>query len=286
MNFANMVGQLMREGLSPATQSRLQNAVGQNSLGGLGDILGNVMGGSGAFGSGQGGGLGDVLGSLQEAMKADSGVGNLSRGQVGGIGALAGAILGGGSVKGAVGGGAMAVLATLALAALKDRQAPMASGQSAPGNSAPVQSAPGQSAGVATATAAPAVAEAELRRMTSQETAELCLHAMVEAAKSDGQIAPDEIRRILGKVEEYGMPAEERTCLMDLLGKPQDVDGLVAAIPSREVGAQVYTAALMAITVDTPEERGFLSKLAAGAALDAATVARLHAMVGAPAPGA
>jgi uncharacterized membrane protein YebE (DUF533 family) len=281
MNFGNIVGQLMREGMSPATQSRLQNAVGQNGLGGLGDILGNAMGGAGASGSGSGqgagqgagqggGGLGDLLGSLQEAMKADSGVGDLSRGQVGGIGALAGAILGGGgkSVKGAIGGSAMAVLGTLALSALKDWQAQSAANPVAQGT-APV--------------APPAVSEAALRQMTSQETAELCLHGMVEAVKSDGQIAPREIQKILGKVEEYDMPPEEQSCLMDLLGKPQDVDGLVAAIPNQEVGAQVYAAALMAITVDTPAERAFLSRLAAGTGLDAATVGRLHAMVGAPA---
>ena len=279
MNFGDMVGQLMREGMSPATQSRLQNAVGPNGLGGqtglggLGDILGNVMGadsGQGA-GTGQGGGLGDLLGGLQDAMKADSGVGGLSRGQVGGIGALAGAILGGGgsSVKGAVGGSAMAVLGTLALSALRNWQEQQ-------------QGAAPSTAPAAATAATPAVSEAALRQMTSQDTAELCLHAMVEAAKSDGQIAPAEIQRIIGKVKDYGMPDEEQRCLMDLLAKPLDVDGLVAAIPNREVGAQVYAAALMAITVDTQAERDFLARLARGAGLDADAVARLHEMVGAP----
>lgn len=266
MKFADMVGQLMREGTSPVAQSRLQNAVSQTASGGagggaLGDILGAVLGGAAGAGTGQGGGAGDLLGSLREAMAADSGVGGLSRGQVGGIGALAGAILGGGSssVKGAVGGSAMAVLGTLALSALKNWQ---------------------QQQG----TAAPAVSEAALRQMTSQDTAELCLHGMVEAAKSDGQISPAEIQRIVGKVEEYGMPAEEQRCLMDLLGKPLEIDGLVAAIPNKEVGAQVYAAALMAIKADTPAERDFLAKLAQGAGLDADVVRRLHDMVGAPEP--
>jgi uncharacterized membrane protein YebE (DUF533 family) len=151
----------------------------------------------------------------------------------------------------------MAVLGTMALSALKDWQ---------------------QQQGAA----APTVSEAELGQMTSERTAELCLHAMVEAAKSDGQISPAEMQRIVGKLKEYGATPEEQTCLMDLLGKPLDIDGLVKEIPNREIGAQVYAAALMAISVDTEAERDFLAKLAQGAGLDADVVRRLHDMVGAP----
>jgi uncharacterized membrane protein YebE (DUF533 family) len=49
---------------------------------------------------------------------------------------------------------------------------------------------------------------------------------------------------------------------------------------------QVYSAALMAIVVDTPAESQFLSQLAQGRGLDAATVAAIHASLGKPAPGA
>jgi uncharacterized membrane protein YebE (DUF533 family) len=54
------------------------------------------------------------------------------------------------------------------------------------------------------------------------------------------------------------------------------------AIPNREVGAQVYAAALMAITVDTQAERSFLDDLARGGGLDGRTLRQLHSMVGAP----
>jgi len=57
----------------------------------------------------------------------------------------------------------------------------------------------------------------------------------------------------------------------------------VRAIPNRQVGIQVYAAALMAISVDTPAEREFLAKLAREAGLHRDAVARLHQMVGAPA---
>src|SRR3546814_14891698 len=69
---------------------------------------------------------------------------------------------------------------------------------------------------------------------------------------------------------------------MEQMTKPADVEGLIAAIPSREVGAQVYAAALMAISVDTDAERAFLARLAHGAGLGAGPGRGLHAMVGAP----
>lgn len=275
MNIGDIVGQLMKDGLSPATQGRLQSAMGQNGLGGLGgsgglgDVLSSVLGGgSGSGGAGASGGLGDVLGSIGNILSADSGVGGMSRGQVGGLGAIAGALLGGGgsSVKGALGGSAMAVLGTLAISALQNWQQQAQSGS---------ESAPAQG-----------LSEPEVRQMTAPQTAELCLRGMIEAVKSDGEISRDEVERIVGKLEEGGITPEERKFVTEHMHAPSDVRGLIAAIPNREVGAQVYAAALMAITVDTPAERAFLGDLARGSGLDGATVARLHAMLGAPSPAA
>lgn len=262
MDLGSIVGQMMQQGLRPGSSGRAQHAMGPSGLGGLGDVLGSVLGG-GAGRSG-GGGLGDLLGGLGGALSADSGVGGLSRGQTGGIGALAGALLGGGSgaAKGALGGGAMALLGTLAISALKNWQASQAGG----------------------AMPAAAVSEAEVQQMTSPQTAELCLRGMIEAAKADGQIGEAEIQRITGKLQEGGITAEEQQFVMTQMSQPADPRGLAAAIPSREVGAQVYAAALMAIAVDTSAEQVFLADLADNIGLDAGTVQRLHEMVGAPAP--
>ena len=272
MDLGNIVGQLMKDGLTPATQGRLQNAMSQSGLGGLGgsgglgDLLGNVLGGGTSGGGAPSGGLGGILGSTGNVLSADSGVGGMSRGQVGGLGALAGALLGGGgsSVKGAVGGSAMALLGTLAVSALQNWQQ---------------QQAQSGSSGDALARS---LSEPEIQQMIAPQTAELCLRGMIEAVKSDGNIARDEVERIVGKLEEGGITPEERQFVTEHMQGPPDVAGLIAAIPNREVGAQVYTAALMAISVDTGEERTFLAKLAQGTGLDGATVNRLHAMVGAP----
>lgn len=293
MNLGDVVGQLMRDGLNPQTKGRIEHAVGEQGLGGagnapdlgallgglfggqgasgqgaggagsLGDVLGGLLGGTSGTGAGKGaqsGGLGDLLGGLGKMLGSDSGVGGMSKGQLGGLGALAGALLGGGggAAKGAAGGSAMAILGALALSALKNWQA--------------------QKLGEAVS-----LTDTEVRQIAAPETAELCLRGMIEAMKSDGEVSPDEVQRLVGKLSEGGISADEQRFVQGELNKPQDVDGLVRDIPNPEVGIQVYAAALMAISVDTPAEREFLKKLGSGAGLDPHAVARLHHMVGAPA---
>jgi len=264
MSLNAVVGQLLREGMSSSTRTRLEHSTGPSGLGGLnaggglGDMLSNMLGG-GSGGRSPGGG-GGALGGLGDFLSGGSGIGGLSRGEVGGIGAIAGALLGGRSAKGAIGGGAMALLGTLALSAVKNWQSQSSSGPAAE----------------------PKLSEAEVRQMAAPETAELCLRGMIEAVKSDGAIAPEEIERITGKLQEDGITAEEQRFVMEQLSKPSDVEGLIADIPNRQVGAQVYAAALMAISVDTDAERAFLARLAHGTRLGAEPVRSLHAMVGAP----
>ena len=268
MSFGDIVGELMREGLSPQTRGRIEHALGDTGLGGsaggadIGGLLGNMFGGQQVEGGS--GGLGDLLGGVGDMLGQDSGVGGMSRGQVGGIGALAGALLGGGggAIKGAVGGSAMALLGTLALSALNNWQAQAGDGQ--------MQNAVSMS-------------DDEMRQVAAPETAELCLRGMIEAIKSDGEISQDEVQRLVGKLEEGGITAEEKGFVERELRRPQDLDGLVNDIPNPQIGLQVYTASLMAISLDTAAEQSFLAALANGVGLDRDVVARLHHMVGAPA---
>jgi hypothetical protein len=65
---------------------------GSSGGGGLGDILGSILGGSGASPQGQsGGGLGDILGGILGGAMQQSG------GQGGGLGDILGSVLGGGA---------------------------------------------------------------------------------------------------------------------------------------------------------------------------------------------
>ncbi|MBS0552261.1 MAG: DUF533 domain-containing protein, partial [Proteobacteria bacterium] len=153
MSFGNIIGQILQQGMASQGRSRLERTLGSSGLGGgggLGDLLGAVLGGGGAP-AGGGGGLGDLLG----AALGGSG-GGIDRSPAGagggGLGDLLGGVLGGGSRAGSMGGGGsggglgdilggllgggsggrssgnplggtgMAILATVAMAALKNWQ--------------------------------------------------------------------------------------------------------------------------------------------------------------------
>ena len=258
MSFGAILGQMMQQGLST-----------RGSGGGrLQDALKNL----GAGQPGQGGGANDLFGQLQTMLagvQSQGGiatqakdfltrgqVGGVTGGQMGGIGAIAGALLGGG--KGAVRGGALAMLGTLALAALRQSQA---------------------QAGAAPAQIAPEEVEAAV----SPDSEQLMVRAMIAAAKADGAVDQAEMQKIIGQVSEGGVEPSERDFVMSELAAPLDVDAIVAAVNGPAQAAQVYAASLMAITADTEVEKAYLRDLAARLNLDAAAVAQLHQMTGAPA---
>jgi uncharacterized membrane protein YebE (DUF533 family) len=251
MSFANMLGQLMQQGLSGQTGQRLQSAMGKMQGGGLEQVFGSLLGG------GQGGAAGGMdLAALAKQFLTQPQAGGMTGGQLGGLGALAGAVLGGGSsaAGGALGGGVLALLGTLAVNAL-------------------------QQSGTATAECVPA---AEAQSMTSDETAKLLLRAMVSAAQADGTIDQAEMQRIMGEAGKDGVSDAERQVVMDAMTQPADPQAIALAVPSKPVAAQVYVASLLAISVDTPQEQQYLRDLAAALDLDAGTVRRLHDSVNAP----
>ncbi|MEO1016953.1 MAG: tellurite resistance TerB family protein [Pseudomonadota bacterium] len=280
MSFGNIVGSLLQQGVGGSTQPRMQNTLGGSGLGatqggGLDSLVGQFLGGKG--GSSTGGGLIDTLGGLlnkgQQSARQNP---NMAAGGLGAIaGALIGGASGGSSVRGAVGGGAMALLGTMAVSALQNWQANQQGAQAA--------TAPGL-AETPTAPATASLPQEKVEEMTSEKAEELVLRGMIQAAKADGRIGAQEMQRIAGKIGDDGVSPEEKQFVMDEMSKPLDLQGLINDIPSKEVGAEVYAAALLAIEVDTPSEQEFLKQLASGVGLDAATVQQLHMMTGAPAP--
>jgi hypothetical protein len=106
---------MVQSGLSQSGKERITNALGggQKGSGGAADVLGGL----GKMLGGGGGGIEDILGSVLGGATGKSGGSKLA---VAGLGALAGAIFGGGkrSARGAVGGGTLAMLASLAFSAL------------------------------------------------------------------------------------------------------------------------------------------------------------------------
>jgi uncharacterized membrane protein YebE (DUF533 family) len=257
-----LLGALMQGGLGKSSEARLNHALGERGLGGSGGFLEQLMGGSPGGGS-----SGNMLGGLADLARsmlggAGQAVKRGDPGAMGGLGALAGALLGGGSgsAKGALGGGVMALLGSLALNALRgtNRQA--------------FASSEGQ-LGVR-----PPTSEAESEALQSR--AMLVVQAMINAAKADGEIDNVERQRIIGKLEEAGTEAEARAFVERALREPSDTEGLIRAVPNEEVGAQVYAASLLAIEVDTKAEQEYLRHLAQGLRLEPGIVDTLHKTLG------
>ena len=105
---------------------------------------------------------------------------------------------------------------------------------------------------------------------------------MISAAKADGQLDDQEMDRIMGKVGENGITAEEQNFIRSEINKPLNIQNLVSGIPNSLVPAQVYAASLFAIDVNTNAERQYLKELAQALSLDADAVKRIHDMTGTP----
>jgi uncharacterized membrane protein YebE (DUF533 family) len=254
MGLENILGQILQQGMARQGRSRLDHAVG---AGGIGDLLGGLLGGQ--RGDGAAGGLGDLLGGLLGGGRSSGAAGG-----GGGLGDLLGGLLGGGtsSAGGQRGGNAgMAILATIAMAALKNwtdnRREQASLAPDALGLAAP-----------------------ELQSMTAPATEELVLRAMIAAAKADGEIGEDEIQRIVGRIGANGLSEDERQFLIDELRRPLDLAALVAGVPNEAVAAEVYAASLLAIELDTPAEAAYLRDLARALRLDGDTLTRLHQITG------
>lgn len=273
INAGNLLGQLMGSGMSNSGTDRLGHAMGPEGLGRRGNPLaalfgggqqgagGQVTGGGGGAGGGLGDMLGGFLGEVTAAVKKGDPV------TIGGLGALAGAVLGGGSVKSAIKGGGMALLGTVAVSALRN----WGQGESAPSSAEAVA----REAPLGVRPPHNAAEEQEL-----QDNAFLILRAMINAAKADGEIDGSEMQRILGHLNKDGITDEERAFLESEMKKPLDLHGLVSQVQSPELAAQVYTASLMAIEVDTTAEQDYMRRLAQGLGLSQQTVDNIHGLLG------
>jgi len=255
----NLVKALANEG-----KTRLEHIV-RTSMGGGGGSANPVAANSDS--NGMGGIFKKIFGGSSDAAKTTATASNASvtPGQMGGLGAIAGAILGGGSssIKGALGGGVLGMLGTLAVNALQNKL-----------NIHPSALASGDLEKV--------LDKNQIETMQSENTEKLMLRAMISAAKADGQLDDQEMDKIMGKVGADGITAEEQNFLRSEIDKPLNIQKLVADVPNPLVAAQVYAVSLFAIDINTDAERQYLKQLAQALGLDADAVKRIHDMTGAP----
>ena len=211
--------------------------------------------------SNAGNGIQDLLGSLLgagQSMTQRVGGDNLA---AGGLGALLGALMGGSksTTVNSLGGGMMGLLGMMAYKALK----------SSMGSETPAQAQ----------ASAQAYAQ-EYSRQTPQQKnndAEIILIAMIDAAKADGQVDSDELTRIMNTMKSSGIGQEGMNYVIQKLQGPMETAKIVAAVRGRpDLAAQVYSASLMAIDVDTDAERNYLNKLAKAMGLSQAVVQNIE----------
>ena len=249
-DFGGLIGSFLQSAMAPSGNQRMGSA-----------LEGLQRGGSQA--SGAGGGA-DLLNSLRDAVQGGLGKAAQNPAAAGGMGAILGSLLGGGSdsIKGALGGGALAMLASVALKSL--------AANSGGGN--PAAAFAGQFSTDTGLSPAP---------QSSQTTAELVLRGMINIAKSDGEISRDESQRIVGKILETGQLDEDsRQWLAREMQKPLDLQGLAADIPNPQVAAQVYAASLLAVEIDTVAEKQYLEQFARLTGLSPQVVQQIHQAMG------
>jgi uncharacterized membrane protein YebE (DUF533 family) len=280
MNPFDILGAVMGSGMSPSAGNRMGNVFGQMMGSGhpgavppagmagmtpsdmagrnvfemLGKVAGAMLGGRQGGAPGMGGGL--PLDILKQ---------------------VAGSMLGGSAGSGnmAAGAGAMTVFGALAAQAIEVAKRMLSEGQVQSG--APSQIQMNDATAVMAGLRPPQTAQEQQALM---DIATLTLKAMINAAKADGQIDQAEAGRLVGKLKEGGLTEEEQGFVMTEMQKPSDTDAIVRAVPNQQVAAQIYTASLMAIEVDTDAERRYLEELAGKLGLNQYTVGYLHQAVG------
>ena len=195
--------------------------------------------------SNAGSGIQDLLGSLMgagQSVKQRVGGDNLA---AGGIGALLGALMGGSrsTTANTLGGGMMGLLGMMAYKALKNSMGANSGVTPQPQTQVPQTYTPPTPQQQAT-------------------DAEIIITAMIDAAKADGQVDAEEFQRITSSLQNNGLGQDGLNYVIKKLQGPMETAKIVAAVKGRpELAAQVYSASLMAINVDTDAERSYLTKL-------------------------
>lgn len=107
----------------------------------------------------------------------------------------------------------------------------------------------------------------------------LMLRAMIQAARADGEIDPDE-RKVLMEIMGDSTP-EERDFIEAQMAAPVDPEALARDTP-RGHEIEVYTAAVLAIEPDNHAEAVFLDNLAEGLKIGQTEVNGIHEAHGKP----
>ena len=237
-------------GLFGGAHSPAQTKPGRSRRESMGAALGGSAGAQDG-GSAQGG-----LGGLLEQLGAGAGRKGNSR-SGGGLGDLLGGLLGGSSAAGGLGG---------LLGSLTGR------GQQ---NAAPANN---RSFGDVLNSSFTNQGEPDDEPTPDQNAvAALMLSAMIQAAKSDGEIQDAEKEKLLGNLGDVS--DAEMAFVQAEMAKKVDIAALVRHVPDG-LQQQVYTMSVMAIDLDSQAEAQYLHDLATALQIDKDGVNDIHAKLG------
>ncbi len=261
----SLVGTLAKVAMGAMVAKGVSGALkGGAGGGGLGGLLGGMLGGQ----QGGGGGLGGMLGGQQgQQAGAGGGLGGLLGGlagggqQSGGLGGALGQILGGqqqGGQTGQAGGGLGGLLDSLGGGA--------GGGQQGGG-------------GLGDLLNSALAGNEQPPTPTAEQQAEVCLRAMLMAARADGEIDAAEQEKITGQLGDISQ--EEADFIRNEMANPPDFNTFVSGIP-QGMEQQVYLMSLLAIDLDTQAEAQYLDRLAKSINIDNATSNAIHQKLGVP----
>ena len=263
--LGNLLGSALSGGGNQQTQGGgalgdiLGGLIGGNaqstSGGGMADLLGGLLGGAGQQ-SQSGGGMGDLLGSLLGGQQQQQQAPQNS----GGMGDLLGSLLGGGSQNSSGLGGAGGLGGLLGGALTKYAQS-----QNADVSNPTPDKCDHLPMGV------------DQKEATDQAT--LIIRAMINAAKSDGNIDKQEQEKVISKLGDISQ--SEADFVRAEFNAPLDVHDFIRTIP-RGMEQQVYAVSLMAIDLDTNKEAHYLAELAQGLGIEHSLANNIHDQLGAP----
>lgn len=115
---------------------------------------------------------------------------------------------------------------------------------------------------------------------TANEALGLTLvRAMIAVARADGRLDAMESQTIFQKIQALGLDNESQSLLVEEMGHPVDMDAIVNSASSPEIAAEIYTASLLAVDVDTAAEKGYLAMLAARLRLPSELVVEIERQV-------
>ncbi|MEO0390751.1 MAG: DUF533 domain-containing protein [Pseudomonadota bacterium] len=246
--------------VAKGAQKMMQPRAGGSPGGGLGGLLGGLAGAAPAAGGTAG--LQDMLGGLLGGQN-QAGLGGLGglleglggAGQAGGLGAALGGLAGGAGAGGLLGG-----LAGALGGRPQQEQASFGAVLNSQFDQTP---------------------EPPIAPSADQEAAAaLMLRAMIQAAKSDGQIDQAEEEKLMGQLG-GDIDAEEAAFLRGEMQRAPDPAALARETPAA-LAPQVYAMSVIAIDLDSRGEAQHLHTLAQGLNMTPAQVNDIHSQLGVP----